>query len=156
MSLLAFVSCYAVFCYAVHRVCLPEGLGGREFGDFASHHFIHSGQDEPMARQHLPESGAQGLEDQDWARGGVPEPRPIKREQSCPHHERDRGLLHPLLARQRQRLLGGRLLVLDLQSKTNGDKQSTTTQPNTHDHTTKHISTHIHTYTHTTAHKKSH
>ena len=163
MSLLVcvYAACVMLCCASTSCLACPEGLHGGKRGSFASHHFIHSGQHEPMARQHLAESGAQGLEHRDWAWGGVHEPRLIMREQSCPQHDGHRGLLgrRMALARQLQPLLGGRLLVKDLRSRKKANKQSNTddhTTKHTHDHTTNHIRPHTYTHQQTTAHIRLH
>ena len=160
MSLLVcvYAACVMLCCASTSCLACPEGLHGGERGSFARHHFIHSGQHEPMARQHLAESGAQGLEHRDWARGGVHEPRPIMREQSCPQHDGHRGLLgrRHALARQLQPLLGGRLLVKDLRSSTNGKQTNKQLRPDNQAHTRPHNQTHTTAHIHIPTEDRTH
>jgi hypothetical protein len=156
VGIVQYASCVLICCASTSCWVCPEGLNGGELGEFARHHFIHSGQHKPMARQHLPESGAQGMKDRDGARGAVHEPRPIVREQSCPQHEGHRGLLCRRLAGQLQPLMGGRLLVKDLQSRTNGKQSNKHIRSHSQAHTRAHNQTHTPAHIHIPTYDRTH
>jgi hypothetical protein len=148
MSLSVLVYALYVLLCCASTLCLagPGGLNGGERRGFASHHFIHSGQNKPMARQHLAKSGAQGMENRDGAGSAIHQPRPVVREKGSPQHNAHRGRpRRPLarFARQLQPLIGRCLLVEDLQSKP--IMKQTNEQTNTYlqTHTTN---TYNHTY----------